>query len=74
MPRFCSNYDIWVCRFYDCFEALSLFPQALEPEYYLYEIERRARPKDPHGGVLIAAKKELQLGNFTKSKDIELIT
>jgi hypothetical protein len=36
-------------------------------------IERRDRPKDPHGGVLIAAKKQLQLGNITKSKDIELI-
>jgi hypothetical protein len=31
-------------------------------------------PKDPHGGVLIVAKKQLQLGNITKSKDIELIT
>jgi hypothetical protein len=29
-PRFCPNYDIWVCRFYDCFEEFSLFPQALE--------------------------------------------
>jgi hypothetical protein len=27
------------------------------PDYYLYDIERRDRPKDPHGGVLIAAKK-----------------
>jgi hypothetical protein len=44
------------------------------PYYYLYDIERRDRPKDPHGGVLIAAKKQLQLGNITKSKDIELIT
>jgi hypothetical protein len=44
------------------------------PDYYLYDIERRDRPKDPHGGVLIAAKKKLQLGNITKSKDIELIT
>jgi hypothetical protein len=26
------------------------------PDYYLYDIERRDRPKDPHGGVLIAAK------------------
>jgi hypothetical protein len=40
------------------------------PDYYLYDIERRDRPKDPHGGVLIAAKKQLQLGNITKSKDI----
>jgi hypothetical protein len=43
-------------------------------DYYLYDIERRDRPKDPHGEVLIAAKKQLQLGNITKSKDIELIT
>jgi hypothetical protein len=44
------------------------------PDYYLYDIERRDRPKDPYGGVLIAAKKQLQLGNITKNKDIELIT
>jgi hypothetical protein len=30
--------------------------------------------KDPHGGVLIAAKNQRQRGNITKSKDIELIT
>ncbi|CAC5417359.1 unnamed protein product [Mytilus coruscus] len=30
--------------------------------------------KDPHGGVMIAAKKSLQLGYIIKSKDIELIT
>ena len=44
------------------------------PDYYLYDIECRDRSKDPHGGVLIAVKKQLQLGNITKSKDIELIT
>jgi hypothetical protein len=44
------------------------------PDYYLYDIERRDLPKDPYGGVLIAAKKQLQLGNITKNKDIELIT
>ena len=50
------------------FRSSEIFPD------YLYDIERRDRPKDPHGGVLIAAKKQLQLGNITKSKDIELIT
>jgi hypothetical protein len=30
------------------------------PDYYLYDIERRDRPKDSHGGVFIAAKKQLK--------------
>ncbi|CAG2240209.1 unnamed protein product [Mytilus edulis] len=33
------------------------------PDYFHYDTERRDRPKDPHGGVLIAAKQTLQLGN-----------
>ncbi|CAG2232580.1 unnamed protein product [Mytilus edulis] len=44
------------------------------PDYLKYDIERRDRPKDPHGGVLIAAKQTLQLGNITKSGEIELLT
>ena len=44
------------------------------PEEMKYDIERRDRPTDPHGGVLIAAKQQLQLGNIIKSKDIELIS
>jgi hypothetical protein len=37
-------------------------------------MERRDRPKDPHGGVMIAAKQSLQLENITKGEDIELIS
>ena len=39
-----------------------------------YDIQRRDRPHDPHGGVLIAAKRGLQLGNIYCSQDIELIS
>jgi hypothetical protein len=28
----------------------------ISPDYYPYDIERRDRPKDPYGGVLIAVK------------------
>ena len=41
------------------------------PDYFQYNTERRDRPKDPHGGVIIAAKQSLQLGNITKGKDIQ---
>lgn len=44
------------------------------PTYFNYDVERRDRPKDPHGGVLLATKKEMQLGNITKSKELELVT
>ena len=44
------------------------------PDYFHYDTERRDRPKDPHGGVLIAAKQTLQLGNIIKSTEIELLT
>jgi len=44
------------------------------PDYFQYDMERRDRPNDPHGGVMIAAKQSPQLGNMTKGKDIELIT
>ncbi|XP_063416249.1 uncharacterized protein LOC134697892 [Mytilus trossulus] len=43
-------------------------------DYFHYDTERRDRPKDPHGGVLIAAKQTLQLGNIIKSTEIELLT
>ncbi|CAC5379604.1 unnamed protein product [Mytilus coruscus] len=44
------------------------------PDYFHYDTERRDRPKDPHGGVMIAAKQTLRLGNIIKSTDIELLT
>lgn len=44
------------------------------PDYQNYDIERRDRPTDPHGGVLLAAKKILELGNINKSTNIELIS
>jgi hypothetical protein len=44
------------------------------PDYFQYDRERRDRLKDPHRGVMIAAKQSLQLGNITKGKDIQLIT
>ena len=37
-------------------------------------IERRDRPKDPHGGVIIAAKRDLLLGSVYKSPEVELIS
>ena len=40
------------------------------PDYSHYDMERRDHPKDPHGGVMIAVKQSLQLGNITKDKDI----
>ena len=44
------------------------------PPYLNYDIERRDRPSDPHGGVLIAARNELLLSNITRSKNLELIS
>ena len=44
------------------------------PDYYQYDVERRDRPNDPHGGVIIATKQHLQMSNTTKSKNIELVT
>lgn len=44
------------------------------PPYLNLDVERRDRPSDPHGGVLIAAKRELQLGNIIKSDSLELIS
>ena len=39
-----------------------------------YDIQRRDRPNDAHGGVLIAAKKSLQLGEVEYSTSIEFIS
>ncbi|XP_071123237.1 uncharacterized protein [Mytilus edulis] len=39
-----------------------------------YDVIRRDREKDPHGGVLIAAKNELELSQVSISKDAEMIT
>ena len=36
-----------------------------------YDTQRRDRPGNPHGGVLIAAKKFLQLGDIKASSGIE---
>ena len=44
------------------------------PPYLNYDIERRDRPSDSHGGVLIAARNELLLSNITRSKNLELIS
>ena len=46
-----------------------IIPGSLE-----YEIHRRDMPGDPHGGVLIAAKKFLQLGEVKASTSIELLS
>jgi hypothetical protein len=32
------------------------------------------RPSDPHGGVIIIAKKELHLGDVSLSKNLEMIS
>ena len=39
-----------------------------------YDIQRRDRPQDHHGGVLIAAKKALQLSDIFCSQEVELIS
>jgi hypothetical protein len=39
-----------------------------------FDVYRRDRPHDPHGGVLIAAKKELLLDKISTSKTLELIS
>jgi len=44
------------------------------PDFQNYDIERRDRPTDPHGGVMLATKKALLLGNINKSSNIELIS
>ena len=44
------------------------------PEYHQFDIARRDRPSDPHGGVIIIARKELQLGDINISKELEMIS
>ena len=38
-----------------------------------YTVHRHDRPNDPHGGVLIAVKNDLELTNIQKGKEVELI-
>jgi hypothetical protein len=39
-----------------------------------FDIHRNDRAIDPHGGVLLAVKKDLELSNVNKSKSLELIS
>ena len=39
-----------------------------------FDIHRNDRASDPHGGVLLAVKKDLELNNVKKSKSLELIS
>ena len=39
-----------------------------------YDIHRNDRASDPHGGVLIALKQNMEFTNVTKSKTVELIS
>ena len=39
-----------------------------------YSVHRRDRPNDPHGGVLIAVKNNLEMTNIVESRDLELIS
>ena len=39
-----------------------------------FDIHRNDRASDPHGGVLLAVKKDLELSNVKKSKSLELIS
>ena len=38
------------------------------PNYLGYDVQRRDRKSDKHGGVLIAARRDLQLGNISQSR------
>jgi hypothetical protein len=44
------------------------------PNYMGFDVYRRDRSDDHHGGVLIATKRELELEEITQSKNIELIS
>lgn len=44
------------------------------PNYLGYDVQRRDRKSDQHGGVLIAAKRELQPEHVQISKEIEMIS
>lgn len=46
----------------------------LLPPYLGFDVHRRDRTTDTHGGVLLAVKKELQLSDVTRSKDVEMIS
>jgi hypothetical protein len=37
-----------------------------------FDIHRNDRASDPHGGVLLAVKKDLELSNVKKSKSLEV--
>ena len=43
------------------------------PSLLGYEIDRRDRKTDPHGGVLIASKKDLQIHDIHCAKNCKLI-
>jgi hypothetical protein len=43
-------------------------------EYQHFDIARRDRPSDPHDGVIIIAKKELQLEDVSLSKNLQMIS
>lgn len=39
-----------------------------------FDVHRRDRPGDPHGGVLLATKKHLMLQNIKSSSDVEMVS
>ena len=39
-----------------------------------FDIERRDTPSDPHGGVLIATTKELELSIIVKGTNLEMLS
>ena len=46
----------------------------LSPNSYTLYIDMLDRHNDPHGGVLNAVKKDLEMTNIQKGKEVELIT
>lgn len=52
----------------------SISSSELLPPYLGFDIHRRDRVTDAHGGVLLAAKKDLQLGEVELGKDVEIIS
>ena len=51
----------------------SIYTSEIFPPSLGYDVIRRDRPSDPHGGVLLAAKTELGLTQLYTSKESELI-
>jgi hypothetical protein len=51
-----------------------LDPNIKSSEYQHFDIARRDRPSDPHGGVIIIAKKGLHLRDVSLSKNLEMIS